>query len=191
LSYQDLKQSLWSSFALAALVGATVYELHRQGRAWLCSCGRVRLWNGDVWSVENSQQLLDPYSLTHVLHGMIFYALFAWLMPRVALVKRLCLAVAFEALWEVVENTDAVIGRYRGVTAAIGYRGDTILNSLGDILCFAIGFAAARRLGLKLGIVVFAATEILLLIWIKDSLLLNVIMLISPSASIRAWQMAR
>jgi uncharacterized protein DUF2585 len=176
--------------SIFCLILVTVYQLHRQGRAWVCSCDHVRLWNGDVWSAENSQQLLDPYSLTHVLHGMIFYALFSWLMPRVAFKWRLCLAVAFEALWEIVENSEAVISRYRGLTAAIGYHGDTILNSVGDILCFAIGFAAARRLGLRLVLLVFAATELLLLIWIKDSLLLNVIMLISPSASIRAWQMA-
>ena len=176
---------------MIGLFGGTIYQIHRQGRGWICSCGRVRLWNGDVWSAENSQQLLDPYSFTHVLHGMIFYALFSRLMPRAAFVWRLCFAVAFEAFWEVVENNDAVIGRYRGVTAAIGYHGDTILNSFGDILCFAVGFAAARRLGPRLGILVFAATEVLLLIWIKDSLLLNVIMLISPSEAIRSWQMAR
>jgi Protein of unknown function (DUF2585) len=178
--------ALW----IVGLIGATIFELHRQGRAWICACGRVRLWNGDVWSAENSQQLLDPYSFTHVLHGMIFYALFSRLMLRASFVWRLCFAVAFEALWEIVENTEAVIGRYRGVTAAIGYHGDTILNSFGDILCFAVGFAAARRLGFRPGLVVLAATELLLLIWIKDSLLLNVIMLVSPSEAIRSWQMA-
>jgi Protein of unknown function (DUF2585) len=182
-----LPPALW----MAGIVGATIYQLHRQGRDWICTCGRIRLWNGDVWSAENSQQLLDPYSFTHVLHGMIFYVLFSWLMPRAAFVWRLCFAVAFEALWEIIENTDAVIGRYRGVTAAIGYRGDTILNSFGDIVCFALGFAAARRLGFWRGVLVFVATEVLLLIWIKDSLLLNVIMLISPSEAIRSWQMAR
>jgi hypothetical protein len=175
---------------MAGIVGATIYQLHRQGREWICACGRVRLWNGDVWSAENSQQLLDPYSLTHVLHGMIFYALFSWLTPRAAFVWRLCFAVAFEALWEVVENTEAVIGRYRGVTAAIGYHGDTIVNSFGDILCFAVGFAAARRLGFRWGLALFIVTEVVLLLWIRDSLTLNVWMLLFPSPSIRAWQMA-
>jgi hypothetical protein len=185
-------EKLWAPvLSTIGLLGMTVYELHRQGRSWVCSCDHVRFWSGDVWSAENSQQLLDPYSLTHMLHGMIFYALFARLLPRVAFKRRLCLAVAFEALWEIVENSEAVIARYRGVTAAIGYHGDTILNSLGDILCFGLGFVAARRLGAVRGVIVFAVTEILLLIWIKDGLLLNVIMLISPSASIRAWQIAR
>jgi len=177
-------------YAILATIGFTVYQLHHQGRQWICSCGRVRLWNGNVWSAENSQQLLDPYSLTHVLHGMIFYALFAWLFPRWNFARRLSLAVAFEALWEIVENTETIINRYRGVTAAIGYQGDTILNSLGDILCFGVGFAAARRLGAVGGVVVFVATEVLLVLWIKDSLLLNVIMLLYPSQAIRSWQIA-
>jgi hypothetical protein len=178
------------ALGIFSLIAATIYQLHRQGREWLCSCGQVRLWNGDVWSAENSQQLLDPYSFTHVLHGMIFYALFAWLLPRWDFARRLSLAVAFEALWEIVGNTEMVISRYRGVTAAIGYHGDTILNSLGDIFCFAIGFAAARRLGALGGVVVFVATEIMLVMWIKDSLFLNVIMLLYPSEAIRSWQMA-
>ncbi|HEY1266831.1 MAG TPA: DUF2585 family protein [Candidatus Binatia bacterium] len=178
------------ALCIFGVIAVTIYQLHHQGRQWICSCGRVRLWNGDVWSAENSQQLLDPYSFTHVLHGMIFYALFAWLLPRWNFARRLALAVVFEALWEIVENTEAVINRYRGVTAAIGYHGDTILNSLGDILCFGIGFAAARRLGALGGVVVFVATEVLLVLWIKDSLILNVIMLLSPSEAIRSWQMA-
>lgn len=185
-------EKLWpQGLSIFGIIAATIYQLHHQGRDWLCTCGRVRIWNGNIWSAENSQQLLDPYSLTHVLHGMIFYALFAGLLPRWDFARRLSLAVAFEALWEIVENTETVINRYRGVTAAIGYHGDTILNSLGDILCFGIGFAVARRLGFRWGIAVFAATEIALLVWIRDNLSLNVWMLIFPSQTIRSWQMVR
>ncbi len=188
--YLAARKQLWPPLAILTIVAATAYELHRQGRMWLCDCGRVRLWMGDVWSAENSQQLLDPYSFTHLLHGIIFYALFARLLPRVAFSRRLLLAVAFESLWEIAEKADRVIDRYRGVTAAIGYHGDTILNSLGDILCFAVGFAAARRLGFRWGLAVFVVTEAVLLLWIRDSLALNVWMLIFPSRTIRAWQMA-
>lgn len=184
-------KQLWPPLAIFTVIAATVCELHRQGRLWLCDCGRVRLWNGDAWGAENSQQFLDPYSFTHLLHGFIFYALFARLLPGITFARRLLLAVAFESLWEIVENTDRVIERYRGSTAAIGYHGDTILNSLGDILCFAAGFAAARRLGFRWGLAVFIATEIALLLWIRDSLLLNVWMLLFPSRAVRAWQMAR
>ena len=167
----------------------TVYELHRQGRLWICSCGTVGLWQSNAWSSETSQQLLDPYSFTHLLHGFIFCGLLAWIVPRLSVPWRLWLALTFEALWEIVENTNYTIERYRGVTAAIGYQGDTIVNSLGDILCFGLGFILARRLGLRRSLVVFAITEVVLIIWIKDSLLLNVIMLLYPLQIIRTWQL--
>jgi len=186
---QGSMRKLWPWQAIIMVVAATVYQLHRQGRMWLCSCGRLRLWVGNTWSPENSQQFLDPYSFTHLLHGFIFCGLFAWLIPRLSWAWRLLLAVTFEALWEVVENTDRIIERYRGVTAAIGYQGDTILNSLGDILCFGVGFMLARHLGFRRSVAVFAVTEVVLLVWIRDSLILNVIMLTYPIEAIRAWQM--
>jgi hypothetical protein len=148
------------------------------------------MWQGDTWSVENSQQLLDPYSFTHLLHGFIFCGLFAWLVPRLSVPWRLWFALSFEALWEIVENTNYTIERYRGVTAAIGYQGDTVLNSLGDMMCFAVGFLLARRLGARVSLVVFLITEAALTIWIRDSLLLNVIMLIHPIQGIKIWQLA-
>jgi hypothetical protein len=175
--------------AIILVVAAAVYQLHRQGRMWLCSCGRFALWIGDIWSPENSQQFLDPYSFTHVLHGFIFYGLLALLIPRVSSLWRLWLAVSFEALWELVENTDRIIERYREVTAAIGYHGDTIVNSLGDILSFGVGFMLAQHLGFRRSVAVFVITEVVLLSWIRDSLTLNVIMLIYPIEAIRAWQM--
>jgi hypothetical protein len=186
---QGSMRKFWPCLAIIMVVAAAVYQLHRQGRMWLCSCGRFALWIGDIWSPENSQQFLDPYSFTHVLHGFIFYGLLAWLIPRVSSLWRLWLAVSFEALWEVVENTDRIIERYRGVTAAIGYHGDTIVNSLGDILSFGVGFMLARHLGFRRSVTVFVVTEVVLLGWIRDSLTLNVIMLIYPIEAIRAWQM--
>jgi hypothetical protein len=186
---QGSMRKFWPCLAIIMVVAAAVYQLHRQGRMWLCSCGRFALWIGDIWSPENSQQFLDPYSFTHVLHGFIFYGLLAWLIPRVSSLWRLWLAVSFEALWEVVENTDRIIERYRGVTAAIGYHGDTIVNSLGDILSFGVGFMLARHLGFRRSVAVFVVTEVVLLGWIRDSLTLNVIMLIYPIEAIRAWQM--
>jgi len=144
---------------------------------------------GDVWSAENSQQLLDPYSFTHVLHGFIFCGLFALIIPRLSWAWRFCLAVSFEALWEVVENTNTIIERYRGLTAAIGYQGDTIVNSLGDIMCFGLGFILARRLGLRRSAVLFVVTELVLVFWIRDSLVLNVIMLLYPIRALKVWQL--
>jgi uncharacterized membrane protein len=183
-------KKLLPSLSTVILLTITVYELHRQGRLWVCSCGSIRLWEGNVWSSENSQQLLDPYSFTHLLHGFIFCGLLALIIPTLRAVWQLRLALTFEALWEVVENTNYTIERYRDVTAAIGYQGDTIVNSVGDIICFGLGFLLARRLGLGRSLAVFVITEVILVFWIRDSLLLNVVMLIHPIQAIKAWQVA-
>lgn len=124
-----------------------------------------------------------------MLHGFIICGLLAWLVPNVPVLWQFCLALSLEALWEVVENTDIIIGRYRGVTAAIGYHGDTIVNSLGDIFAFGAGFMLARRLGFRRSAAVFVAIETMLLICVKDGLILNVIMLLCPIEAVRNWQM--
>jgi hypothetical protein len=177
--------------ATAAVLAAAAVELRVQGRLWFCACGRVTLWVGDAWNTETSQQLFDPYSLTHVLHGLAFCGLLALLAPRVGWRWRFVLAVACEALWEIIENTDFVIRRYREATAALGYTGDTIINSLGDVLACALGFMLARRLGWLRSLLLFVATEVFLLFWIRDSLILNIILLLYPSERLRAWQAGR
>jgi hypothetical protein len=178
----------WPWLAAAAVVAAAAFELRRQGRLWVCDCGRVLPWVSDAWSPETSQQLFDPYSFTHVLHGFAFAGLLALVLPRAAWRLRLLLAVAAEAAWEVVENTEFVINRYREATAALGYNGDTILNSLGDVVACAAGFLLALRLGALRAALVFVLTEVVLLLWIRDSLLLNIILLVYPSDTLRAWQ---
>jgi Protein of unknown function (DUF2585) len=174
---------------MAGILLATAIELHLQGRLWTSASGRLRGWVGDVWSSETSQQFLDPYSFTHVLHGFVLCWLAAWAFPRWPLVWRLVLGVALESLWEIFENTQLVIDRYRQATAAIGYEGDTILNSLGDILSCAIGFGVAARLGWRWTLALFVAIEIALIISIRDSLVLNVLMLVCPLEAVKAWQM--
>jgi hypothetical protein len=174
--------------AAAAVLAAAAFELRRQGRLWVCACGRVLPWVGGAWSPDTSQHLFDPYSFTHLLHGLAFCGLLALLLPRVEWRWRFVLAVSAEAVWEVIENTDFVIRRYRETTAALGYTGDTIVNSLGDVAACALGFLLARRLGLLRSALLFAATEVLLLFWIRDSLILNIILLVYPSEKLRAWQ---
>jgi hypothetical protein len=151
---------------------------------------RSVIWSGDPWSSDNSQHLLDPYSFTHLLHGFVLCGLLALIVPRVSPVWQLWLAVSIEALWEVLENSEFVIRRYRQETAALGYHGDTIVNSLGDILVCGLGFVFARRLGLRRALGVFVVTEIALAIWIRDNLSLNVLMLIYPIDAIKEWQAA-
>jgi len=184
----DTTRKALPAFVAAAVLALTALELHRQGRLWLCSCGRFALWMGDAWSHETSQQLFDPYSFTHVLHGLIFCGLLALLLPRVEWKWRFTIAIACEAAWELIENTNFVIERYRETTAALGYEGDTVVNSLGDIASCALGFMLARRLGALRSVVLFFATELVLLVWIRDSLLLNVVMLFFPSSKLRSWQ---
>lgn len=176
--------------AIVVVLVGTAYRLRSQGRLWWCSCDYLLLWSGDAWSSDNSQHLLDPYSFTHVLHGFVLCGLLALAGARLAPVWQLWVAVSIEALWEVVENSEFVVRRYREETAALGYQGDTIVNSLGDILVCGFGFLLARRLGLRRTLAVFAVTEVALIFWIRDSLLLNVLMLIFPIDAIKAWQAA-
>jgi hypothetical protein len=168
---------------------ATAIQLHHQGRRWWCACGQPFLWAGDVHSEHNSQHLFDPYSFTHVLHGVVFCGLLAWIAPRVPTAWRFVLALGLASLWEVIENSTFVIERYRSATASLGYEGDSVANSLGDILSCGVGFVLARWLGPRWSIVLFLVTEGVLLLWIRDDLLLNVIMLIYSLPEIKAWQM--
>lgn len=158
------------------------------GRPPICPCGSVKLWTGAVWSAENSQQISDWYSLSHVIHGFLFYAA-AWaLLPGRARLWALPLAVLIEGSWELLENSPIIIDRYRATTAAIGYSGDSILNSMADIGMMVIGFALARRLPVwaTVGLAIFF--ELLALAVIRDNLTLNILMLTWPVDAIRVWQ---
>jgi hypothetical protein len=182
------KRDLRPWLAIAVILAAAVVQLHRQGRRWWCACGEPYPWSSDVNGPHNSQHLFDPYAFTHVLHGVVLCGIVAWALPRLPLLWRLCVVTAAEALWEVFENSRFVIERYRTATMAVGYQGDSIINSLGDILSCAFGCWLAWRLGLWRSIVLFLATEAVLLVWIRDDLFLNVVMLIYPIQAIKAWQ---
>ena len=181
----------WPWLAIAAAFVVSAILLHVEGRLWLCACGSIQVWSGQICSANNSQHFLDPYSFTHVLHGFLFFWLIAWLLTRLNGNWQLALAIAVEAGWEVFENTNFIIDRYRSETAALGYNGDTVVNSFGDILCCLVGFIVARRLGLRRSLVVFAVLELVLILWIKDSLLLEILMLVVPIDAVRAWQMCK
>ena len=174
--------------ATLLLILLSALQLHSQGRSWICNCGHFDFWTSHAWSSETSQHLFDPYSLTHVLHGIGFYSLLALLIPKLSVRWRFLLAMLIESLWEVIENTNSVIQRYREATAALGYEGDSVVNSIGDIVACGLGFWIARKLGFRLSLVVFVLIEVALLITIRDSLLLNIIMLIYPMESLKIWQ---
>ena len=176
--------------AIVVVLAATAYQLRSQGRLWWCSCEYLLLWSGDPWSSDNSQHLLDPYSFTRLLHGFVLCGLLARIVPRLSPVWQLWLAISIEALWEVLENSEFVIRRYRQETAALGYHGDTIVNSLGDILVCGLGFVLARHLGFRRTFALFVVTEVVLAICIRDNLSLNILMLIYPIDAIKEWQAA-
>ncbi len=176
--------------AVVVILLASVFLLRQEGRIWWCACGRLMPWDGDIWSSHNSQHWFDPYSFTHVLHGVLLCGVLAWLWPRLALTWRLTLMVLLESLWEVVENSPFIIARYREATIGQGYTGDSIANSAADVLCCTVGFLLARRLGLWRSVALFAAVEVGLAIWVRDNLSLNVLMLTCPLDAVKAWQMA-
>jgi hypothetical protein len=175
---------------MAVVLTCGVYLLREQGRLWICSCGYVLPWTNEYWGSNTSQHLLDPASFTHLLHGFVLCGLVALAVPRVSVAWRLWMAVSIEVGWEVLENSPFVIQRYREGTAAFGYHGDTVVNSAGDVLSCALGFVLARRLRFRWASVVFVAVEVALAVWIRDGLLLNVVMLIYPIDAIEAWQAA-
>ena len=176
--------------AIVVVLVGTALLLRSQGRLWWCSCDYLLIWSGDPWSSNNSQHLLDPYSFTHLLHGFVLCGLLALIVPRRPTVWQLWLAISIEALWEVVENSELVIRRYREKTAALGYHGDTIVNSVSDILVCGLGFVVAHHLGFRLTFALFVLMEVTLAILIRDNLTLNILMLIYPIDAVKEWQAA-
>jgi hypothetical protein len=168
------------------VLGLAIAILVAMGRPPVCTCGTIEFWGRE--GPTQSQMIADWYSFSHIVHGFLFYAIAAWLFPRSTLDNRFLGAMLVEAAWEIAENTPMVIDRYREATIALGYSGDSILNSASDIAVMAVGFAAARRLPVWASLVVVAALEIVPLIVIRDNLTLNVWMLLVPSDSIRTWQ---
>lgn len=178
--------------AAALLVVATGAVLLAMGRPLICTCGTLKLWHGVVQSSENSQHITDWYSLTHVSHGLMFFAALALAMRLAGrswpLGPRYLAALALEGAWEIAENTNAVIERYRSVTIDIGYFGDSVVNSLSDMAMMSLGFWLAGRLPALAGAGAFVALELAAFVAIRDSLLINIIQLIHPFEALRRLQ---
>jgi hypothetical protein len=176
--------------ALGIVLATAAIEL-AMGRLPLGPAGTFGWIETDIWSSNQSQRVLDPYSWSHLIHGFLFYGLLWLVARRLPWGVRLVLAIALEAGWEVLENSPLIIDRYRSVTIAQGYIGDSVLNSVSDIVMAACGFLLASRLPVWMSVVLILAIELVMLFTIRDNLALNALMLIYPLESVRVWQMTR
>lgn len=192
LPHTPSQSSRWLWFAPLIIVGITIGVLYAMGRPVISASGTIQFWHGASNTAEDSQHIADWYSFSHVIHGFLLYWVLwmcackaKWMRPKPA---RFAVAVFFESAWEVLENTPLIINRYREATIALGYNGDSILNSTCDIVFMSLGFLLAMRFPIWLTICIAVAFEVVTALIIRDNLSLNVLMLVFPIDAVHQWQ---
>jgi hypothetical protein len=185
------KRATFVAFMLFLAIGAILLAM---GRPPICACGSVKLWHGIVQSPENSQHIADWYTLSHIIHGFLFYGA-GYLLRRkwpnlFPLGIAVCLAILIEGAWEILENSPIIIDRYREVTISYGYAGDSVVNSVADVAWMIVGLLIASRLPWKVTLALALFFEVLTAYLIRDNLALNVLMLAAPLESVKQWQAA-
>ena len=171
-----------------ALLALQVGALWALGQPWISASGKILLWANNPLSPETSQQIADWYALSHIVHGFIFYGLLKFFQPRLSFGVMLLIAMGLEISWEIAENTPMVIDAYRKQALAIGYAGDSILNSLMDTLMMALGFLFASRTPVWVTVAAGVAMEVLAAVVIRDGLILNILNFTYPIPFIERWQ---
>lgn len=188
----EVDKKKFDSLPLAAsfvITGVMAVFLWTQGRILWCKSGDWSVYIHQAWnSSHTSQHLFDPYTATHVLHGVLFVWLTGLIFPRLSNGWRFLIGILAEAGWEILENSSYIIEKYRENTASLDYFGDSIANSIGDVIACALGFLIAQKLGTWRSLAFFVLTELLLLLWIRDGLLLNILMLVYPIEAVKSWQ---
>jgi hypothetical protein len=183
----DSRRALVITLALVsmAIVAAAEFAM---GRSLFGTDGHFGWWDGNIWSNENSQRVADAYTFSHICHGMLTYGLLFLVARRMPLSYRFLLAVAFEGGWEILENSPIIINRYREATISIGYTGDSVLNSVCDVVFMSLGFWIAHVVAVRTTVVLILLMEVGCLFWVRDNLTLNIIMLVHPVEAIKIWQ---
>ena len=180
--------TLNTAIIVFVLLAFQAVKLYVMGQPLISASGMIELWHGVVASPENSQQISDWYTFSHIIHGILFYLALWYFFPKTPVAFRFALAVGIEAMWEVIENSPWIIDRYREQALAQGYIGDSVINSVCDTAAMTVGFLAASRFRLWASVASIILIELLMLYMIRDSLTLNIIQLLHPIEAISEWQ---